>query len=388
MTTEKLSGIMPSATVKLNDMLVRLAREGKDIISFSVGEPDFPTPENIKNAAKKALDDGFTHYTPSNGILDLRRAITRKLKNDNNIVFKPSNVIVTPTKFAIYSTINALTEYGDKVLVPDPAWVTYIPAIKLAESKPVSYNLLNEEDFRIDEEDLKLKVEQSHNSLKLLIINTPGNPTGHVMSIDELKFIRDLAVDNNFTVLSDEVYEKLVYDGKHISIGSLDGMEDRTVTVNGFSKAYAMTGWRLGWLAADEEYIKDIIKLQQHSLTCASSFSQVAGIEALEGDQSSLEAMKREFRSRRDLMYSMMKEIPGLNPHKPMGAFYIFPDYDFDISSEALSKYILEKGLVGVTPGESFGRNGEKNLRFSYATSRENIVKGMESIAKVLEELR
>jgi len=374
----RVQHIPESATMRIADMTAKLRNEGRDIISFSLGEPDFETPENIRKAAKTALDRGETHYTQGSGIPELREAIAEKLKNDNNLDVSEADVLVTPgAKQAIFEAICTLIEEGDKVLLLDPAWVSYKAIIKFAGGKPVMVPV-SEQDGYVPV-DLQRYITRD---TKLLILNSPCNPTGAVYSKNAIKTIAETAEDYGVFVLSDEVYEKIIYGAKHHSIGSL--MPDRTITINGFSKAYAMTGWRLGYATAPTPILQGMLKIQQHSVSNAASFAQRAGVEALRGDQSAVRLMVAEFKKRRDLMIDGLRKI-GMGCARPRGAFYAFAKVSQFGSSVKVAEKLLQEALVAVTPGSAFGQNGEGYVRLSYATSRQNIERGIYRIGAVLE---
>lgn len=384
MVADRLGNMPESGTVRIANLVAKLKQEGRDVLSFSMGEPDFTTPENIREAAKRALDEGFTHYTPSAGLPELRDLIARKSIKENKIPCTASNVLVTPTKHAIFMSVLAMINQGDEVILPDPVWGTYDASIRLAGGKPRYAVLKQEEEFRMTSERV---AELITPKTRMIVINSPLNPTGSVLEKEDIKGIADLAKDHDITVMADEVYEHIIYEGEHLSIASLDGMFDRTITINGFSKTYAMTGWRLGWLVAPPEIFRAVNKLQSHSVTCAVSFVQKGGIEALSGPQDSVAAMREEFRARRDLVCDLIEEIPSLHCSKPKGAFYIFPSYDFEMNSEDFCTYILENANVGVTPGAAFGPNSEGYFRISYAASREALKEGLTRIKEALSRL-
>jgi len=371
--------IPQSATMKIADIAANLRREGRDIISFSLGEPDFETPENIKKAAKIALDRGETHYTQGSGILELREVIAEKLKTDNSLDVTSSDVLVTTgAKQAIFEAICTLIDEGDEVLLFDPAWVSYGAIVKFAGGKPAL--------VPVSERDGYAPVEfQSHitKDTKLLVLNSPCNPTGAVYGESVIKSIAQTAEDHGIFVISDEVYEKIVYGAKHHSIGTL--IPDLTITVNGFSKAYAMTGWRLGYATAPRSILQGMLKIQQHTVSNATSFVQRAGIEALSGDQSALRAMVAEFQTRRDLMVNGLARI-GIKCALPKGAFYAFAKVAQFGTSEQVTEQLLQGALVAVTPGSAFGPNGEGYVRMSYATSREDIAEGIRRIEESLQK--
>lgn len=376
--------MLESGTVRIANTVIRLKQEGVDVISFSMGEPDFPTPDNINQACIRSINEHFTHYTPSAGILELRKAVAERTRQDNGIPCTEANVIITPTKQAIFMTMMAMIDDGDEVILPDPTWGTYDACVRLAGGIPKYVQLDAETSYRMIPEKVADKIGPR---TKMILMNSPANPTGSVMTYDDIKGIADLAMDHGLYVLSDEVYEKVIFNGKHHSIASMEGMFDRTITVNGVSKTYAMTGWRLGWAIAPIELAKTLNTLQTHSLTCVTSFVQKAGVEALRGPQGSVKAMVDEFRARRDLIMSLIREIPTLHCPEPSGAFYIFPSYSQNMSSDDMATYLLEKAHVAVTPGSAFGPSGEGHFRISYACSRKDIVEGMHRIKKALEEL-
>ena len=372
----RIQHVPQSATMKMADIAARLKHEGRDIISFSLGEPDFETPENIKDAAKIALDRGETHYTQGSGIIDLREAIAQKLSTDNKLDVTSDDVLVTTgAKQAIFEAICTLVDEGDEVLLFDPAWVSYRAIVMFAGGKPIMVPVSEQNGF------LPAEVE-SHvtKNTKLIVLNSPCNPTGAVYDKNVVKSIAQLAEDYDIFVISDEVYEKIIYDAQHHCIGTL--IPELTITVNGFSKAYAMTGWRLGYATAPRSILQGMLKIQQHSVSNATSFAQRAGIEALSGDQSAVHAMVAEFQKRRDLMVDGLTRI-GVKCALPKGAFYAFANVASFGTSTQVAERLLQDALVAVTPGSAFGPNGEGYIRLSYATGRENIVRGIQRIEKL-----
>lgn len=380
MTATRLQNITESATIRISNLANELKSQGKDIISFSLGEPDFKTPEHIIEAAKSSLDRGETHYTPSPGIPELRRAIAEKFKTDNNIDTKPGNIIVTPgAKQAIFEVMLSVLDEGDEAIIFDPAWVSYDPCVKLAGANSIWARTKQDNGFSPLE-----PAEYITNKTKLIVLNSPCNPTGGVYDKSVLKEIADLAVDNNILVLSDEIYEKIIYDKKHISIGAMDDMQDLTITVNGFSKAYAMTGWRLGYVNAPKNVYDQMIKLHSHSVSQATSFIQYAGIAALEGDQTCIEDMVREFRQRRDILIAGLEEL-DIRCARPDGAFYAFADVSKYGSGTEVAELLLNKAFVATTPGAAFGSTGNDYIRISYATSQDRIRKALERMKTILQ---
>lgn len=383
-TAARLDRVKESGTVKITDAVGKLRKEGREIISFSVGEPDFDTPRPAIEAAKHALDTGKTHYVSAWGIPELREAIAKKSRDENGIPVEAANVMVTPAKQAIFYAILGLIEKGDEVLLPDPAWVSYEPLIELAGGKVVRVPATLETEFRMTPEAI---AERVTSKTKMLITNSPSNPTGGVATAEDVQGWADLARDHDFWLMSDELYEKVLYEGAHKSPAALPGMMERTITINGFSKAYAMTGWRMGWMLGEPGVMKQLIKLQQHSLTHPAAYSQYGALEALRMDQKPVRDMVEEFRARRDIVIKGLGEIPGWTVNEPKGAFYVFPKFDHKVTSMEMAERLLHDGGVATTPGIEFGPLGESHLRISYATSRENLKRGLEKIADVSRKL-
>jgi len=317
-----MESVPESGTVRIANLVSKLKEEGVDIISFSMGEPDFHTPDNIKAACERSLANNFTYYTPSAGIPELRRAVAERCRQENGIPCETSNILITPTKQAIFMTMLAMVDEGEEVIIPDIAWGTFEACARLAGGKVRYAQLSPEKAFRMTPESM---AEQITKRTKLVVLNSPSNPCGAVLTKDDVKGIADLAMDHELFVLADEIYDHLVFEGEHISISSLDGMFDRTITVNGFSKTYAMTGWRAGWVVAPKIIFKELNKLQTQSITCVTSFVQQACLEALRGPQDSVQAMKQEFMARRSLVHSLIEAIPSLHCPMPSGAFYMMP---------------------------------------------------------------
>ena len=381
----RLKPITPSPTVRLAAVVNEMKRRGEDVVSFSVGEPDFPTPAHIVDAAKKALDDGWTKYVASAGILQLREAIADTMKRENGIPCSPDGVIVAPTKHTIFLAIMGLVDPGDEVLFPDPGWVSYAPIVHLAGARPVPVRADESTAYEVTAESLEAAITPR---TKAVVINSPSNPAGSVFTKETMKGICDVVSDHDLFLISDEIYEKILYEGRHYSPASFDGMFERTVTVNGFSKTYSMTGWRLGWLAAEASLAKQLVKVQEHTITCAPGFVQIAGVAALQGPPSVVRGMVDEFRTRRDLMLQEFASLPGFHVSRPAGAFYFFPKYDLDLRSDEFAERLLTEAKVAVTPGSAFGEAGEAHLRFSYACSRDDIRKGMQRVRDFVRELK
>ncbi len=379
MTAKRLQKITESATLRISNLASELKSQGKDIISFSLGEPDFNTPGHIIEAAKASLARSETHYTPSPGIPELRKAIAQKLKIDNNIEAKAGNIIVTPgAKQAIFEVMLSVLQEGDEAILFDPAWVSYDPCVMLTGAKTVWVPSDPDKSFK----PVNL-AEYITKKTKIIVVNSPCNPTGGVYGRETLKEIADIAVDKNILVLSDEIYEKIIYDKEHISIGSMDGMQDMTITVNGFSKAYAMTGWRLGYVSAAKEIYDQMLKLHSHSVSQATSFVQYAGIAALQGDQTCVTDMVREFEARRNLLVRGLNKL-GIRCAMPDGAFYAFADVSEYGSGEKIAELLLNKAFVATTPGFAFGEAGNDFIRISYATSQERIKEALRRMEAVL----
>lgn len=363
-----------------------LEAQGKHIIHLEIGEPDFDTPPNIRNAAKKALDDGFTHYGPSPGLPPLRNAIAQYISNTRGIEVTPGQVVVTPGgKPIMFYTILACIDEGDEVIYPNPGFPIYESAIEFVGGKAVPLALKEEKAFAFDIEDLKKLIT---NKTKMLIINSPENPTGGVLTKEDIKQIAQLAIKHDLLVLADEIYSRSVYDGfEHFSIASVPGMQQRTVLLDGFSKTYAMTGWRLGYGVMPEELAKLVTQLQINSVSCTASFTQIAGVEALTGNQDEAEKMVAEFKRRRDVIVDGLNSIPGITCLKPLGAFYVFPNITgTGRTSRDLAEYLLNEAGVACLSGTAFGKYGEGYLRFSYANSVPNIEQALERIAKALKK--
>ncbi len=384
MVSNRLQEIPASGTIAISNLVSQMKAEGVDIVSFSMGEPDFTTPANIIDACCDSLNRGFTHYTPSTGIPELRAAVADFEHKVDNVPCTASNVLITPTKQAIFMIALAYINPGDEVILPDPSWVSYEACVRLAGGVPVYIPTKYEDEFVVDPALVEAAITPRTN---MIILNTPSNPTGGVIPGDVLKQIADIAIKYDLLVLSDEIYEAIIYEGKHTSMASLPDMFDRTLLVSGMSKSYAMTGWRLGWLVASEENIKAVNKLQSHSISCCVSFVQEAAVEALRGPQDARDDMVREFKKRRDLALDLIDEIPQLECNVPKGAFYVFPKYSVDMPSAKVAEVLLKEGHVAVTPGSAFGPGGEGFFRVSYATSEDQIREGFDRIKKTLAQL-
>jgi len=372
------------------EVLVRakaLEKEGRDIVHLEIGEPDFDTPNNIKEAAVKALKAGYTHYVPAAGIPELRKAIAEYLSESRGIDVDPEEVVVTPgAKPIIFFSILACVEPGDEVMYPDPGFPIYESMVNFVGAKPVPMPLKEENEFRIDNEDTVDKITKK---TKMIILNSPENPTGGVLGKDNLEAIVDRVKNReDLFILSDEVYCQIIYEGKHLSIASLPDMKEKTILLDGFSKTYAMTGWRLGYAAMRKDLAQKVTQLMINSNSCTCAFSQMAGVEALRGPQNETKKMVEEFRKRREVIVTGLNKIKGITCKKPHGAFYVFPNVkSLEMESKKLSDFILQKAGVAVLSGTAFGAYGEGYIRFSFANSVENIEKALKRISEALKTL-
>lgn len=366
----------------------KLEAEGRKIVHFEVGQPDFDTPANIKEAAKKALDQGVTAYSSNYGDIRLRRAIAEKLERMNHLKVDPTKEIMVTCggEEAVAAALFALLEKGDEVLIADPSYIPYSSLIKIAEAEPVYVPLDEKNGYCFDLEKLEAAIT---NKTKLLILCTPGNPTGTMMDEESLRKLAEICCRHDILVLADEAYEQVLYDGnKHISIASLPGMWERTITVQSFSKTYSMCGWRIGYLVAPAELMRIVVRAHQTVAMNACSFGQLGALEALTGPQDSLYAMLAEFDRRRLLLYNGLKEL-GIPCSRPQAAFYLFPDIgEFGMDSFTFAELLLDKYGVATVPGVEFGKNGENHLRISYATSFEDCQMGLHRIAQCVSDLR
>ncbi len=379
----RMGRVAPSATVRMAGMVAAKRAAGVDVVGFAAGEPDFDTPVHVREAAKRALDEGKTHYVPAGGIPELREAVAVKHRDQNAIdQAQASDVIITPTKQAVAQAILALVDDGDEVLLPDPAWVSYDPLVRLAGGTPVYVPLDAANGFTSDIDAMNAAVTKR---TKLIIHNSPCNPTGGADEPETIKGLADLCIDHDLYLLSDEIYEPIRYTGTHCSPASLDGMYERTVTVHGLSKSFAMTGWRIGWSLAPEPITKQMMKLQSHTITHPTSFAQYGAVEALTGPQDSVAEMLAAFTRRRQLVMDLLNDMPGVECPEPAGAFYVFPKVDCgDLDSLTIAERLIQEADIGVTPGSAFGPCGEGHLRISYATSEDRIEEGMGRLASWL----
>lgn len=392
MLSQRAKNIKPSPTLAIDARAKAMKAEGVDVINFGVGEPDFDTPENIKEAARKALRDGFTKYTPVGGTDKLKDAIREKLLRDNGLSYKRDEILVScGAKHSLYNIMQAFLDPGDEVIIPAPYWVSYPEQVVLAGAVPVFVRTREEEYFRLDPDAMS---EHITPKTKALILNSPSNPTGFTYERQRLERIAEICLRHGIHVISDEIYEKLLYDGtEHVSIASLEGdVKEKTIVVNGLSKSHSMTGWRIGYAAGPAELIKAMTAIQSQSTSNPTSIAQAAAVEALNGPQDSLKAMVAEFDKRRVRLVQGLNSIEGVRCLAPTGAFYAFPNtqalYRISpriASSSKLSMYLLEKAKVAVVPGDAFG--DDNHIRLSYATSIGDIEKGLERIKEALDAL-
>ncbi|MDF2505288.1 pyridoxal phosphate-dependent aminotransferase [Clostridium sp.] len=387
MIAKRVIGLGTEKAFEVLSKCKELEAQGKNIIHLQIGEPDFDTPKNIVEAGVNALRNGYTHYTPNSGMIEVKQAIVDYVKKYRNIETDKDEVVVVPGgKPTMFFTILALVESGDEVIYPNPGYPIYESLIRFVGGVPVPMPLVEENDFRVNIEDLSKKITSK---TKMIIINSPANPTGGILTKDDLSQIADLIRGKGIFVLSDEIYSRIVYDGDPVSIATMPGMKDYTIILDGFSKTYAMTGWRLGFGIMHKEIAKKVDRLIANSTSNTAAFTQLAGKEALEGPQTDVDNMIAEFRRRRDYIVDRLNSIEGISCKKPEGAFYVFPNIKgTGLKSEALADYLLNEANVAVLDGASFGEYGEGHIRLSYATSMENIEEALNRIEKALKLLK
>lgn len=393
--SDRLNRLSPSATLAMSQKSSELKAQGVDVINLSVGEPDFNTPDHIKEAAKKAIDENYSRYSPVPGYPDLKNAIVAKLKNENGLDYKPSQILCSNgAKQSVCNAIMALINSGDEVIIPAPYWVSYPQMVKLADGEPVIIEAPIEQDFKITPEQLEAAITPK---TRALILCSPSNPTGSVYSTEELETLKNVLLKHErVIVLADEIYEHINYVGKHASMAQFDDIKDRVVIINGVSKAYAMTGWRIGFIAAPEWIVKGCNKLQGQYTSGPCSVSQKAAEAAYTGDQQCVEDMRKAFERRKNLIVKLAKEIPGFEVNEPHGAFYLFPKCSYYFgkkdgdrvinNSTDFAMYLLEVGHVATVGGDAFG--SPECFRMSYATSDENIVEAMKRIKETVARLK
>lgn len=382
-----LQSVPPSATVAVSDKARRLKAEGRDIIALAGGDPDFATPQHIVDAAVNAMREGDTHYPPAKGKPALIDAIVTKLERENGVKVQPSQVVVTPGgKWGLYIAMAAMVNPGDEVIILDPSWVSYGPIVTLCGATPIRITLPSDDNFRITEGALR---EHVTGHSKVLMVNSPNNPTGRVLTRDEINAIVAVATEHDLFVISDEVYEHLIYDGaEHYSLAAEPGMTERTITANSFSKTYAMTGWRLGWFAAPEPIAKLAMKLQTQSVTSATSFVMAGGVAALNGPQDCVKEMVDSYAERRRFMLDALANISGIECAPIEGAFYLFPRFpNSKKNSLELADALLDQADIAATPGIAFGEAGEGHVRFTIATAMKDLKRAVERLERVAPKL-
>lgn len=389
----KNMAISPSPTLSIDAKFKEMKANGEDVVGFGCGEPDFDTPQYIKDAAIKAIQEGFTKYTPASGTLDLKKAVAEKFKKDNGLDYEAKNVVISNgAKHSLVNAFSAILNPGDEVIVPAPFWVSYPEMIKMADGIPVVLNTTEENGFKFSAKELE---EAINEKTKALVLNSPSNPTGMVYTREELEAIADVCVKHQIFVIADEIYEKLIYDGEHVSIASFnDEIKDLTITINGVSKSYAMTGWRIGYAVANEKIAKIMANIQSHAASNPNSIAQAATLAALKGPQDEVEKMRLVFKERRDYMANRINSIDGVSCTMPQGAFYIMMNIEKLIGktiagtvitgSDAFAETFLNVAKVALVPGKGFG--ADNYLRWSYATSMENIKEGLDRLENFLKQ--
>ena len=388
----RLDGITPSATMTMKIKADELAQQGRDVLSFAVGEPDFPTPENVCEAARAAMAEGFTKYTAASGITELKEAIVAAIGRDLGVSYEPGQVLVSNgAKHSLMNVFQTLVEPGDEVIILAPYWVTYPDQIRLCEGEPKVIMTRGEDDFQPDVEQVRAAVTDR---TVAIVVNTPCNPSGAVYSRGVIQALAELAVEQDLVIISDEIYKHIIFDGvEHISPATLgDEVKARTLIVDGVAKSYAMTGWRIGWLVGDAEFVSAAGRLQSQGTSCPNTIAQKAAVEALNGPQDSVEEMRRQFEARRDLVMAMMADIPGVACSRPVGAFYAFPDVTEHYGrtlrgakvedSTAMCEYLLTEAFIGLVPGVAFG--ADDYIRLSFACSTEELEQGLARMKQAL----
>ncbi len=390
--SQKISKVSPSSTLAIDSKFKAMKAEGIDVVGFGAGEPDFDTPDYIKEAAIRAIQEGKTKYTPASGTLELRKAICEKFQRENGLTYTPDQIIVSNgAKHALVNTFMSILNPGDEVIVPAPFWVSYPEMVKIADGVPVILYTKEEDNFKFTAQQLE---EAITDKTRAVILNSPSNPTGMVYTEEELKAIADVVVKHNIYVISDEIYEHLIYEGKHISIASFgEEIKDLTIIINGVSKTYAMTGWRIGYSAANKEITKVMANLQSHASSNPNSIAQSATVAALSGGDKEIEAMKKEFSARRNYMVERINSIDGLSASMPQGAFYVLMNISkikgrtlagvTINTSDDLANVLLEKAKLALVPCSGFG--ADDYMRWSYATSMENIKEGIDRLENFLK---
>jgi aspartate/methionine/tyrosine aminotransferase len=385
---ERMAGIPFSGIREVFEEVMRREQAGEKIINLNIGRPDFDTPRHIKEAAKTALDEGKVHYASNYGIVELRQALAQQMAREQRLSYDPATeiVITVGANEGILLAMMGLLDPGDEVLIPDPIWLHYFYCARMAGAVPVSVPLREDQAFVPHVDDFRSRITPK---TKMLLLNSPHNPTGAVASAAALAQLAQLAQEYDLFVVADEIYEAMVYDDyQHISIGSFEHMKARTVIINGFSKKYSMTGWRLGWVAADQALVSAMIRIHQYTTVCATTFAQWGAYAAVTGPQDEVKAMVAEFDRRRLLVYNALKAMPGVRVTKPHGAFYIFPNITATgKTADELTRYLLDTAKIALVPGSVFGEYGAGYLRISYATSYDNLAIAMHAMQRALEKL-
>lgn len=381
--TQTAQGITP---FDMKVMTRELEDKGINVVHLEIGEPDFETPENIKQAGIKAIQDGHTHYAPAQGLPELRAAVAEYIQSSRHIPVAPEEVVIMPgAKNVIFYTMMALLNPGDEVIMPEPGYYPYDSNAKLFGGIPVPLPLRESQDFSFDREEFVKRVSKR---TRLIVLGSPHNPTGSMLSVPDLELIAQIALENDIYVIADEIYSQIVYEQPFSSIISLSEMKERTILLEGFSKTYAMTGWRLGYSITNKKLARIFSKLMLASNSCVATFVQIAGIEALRGPQNQVETMRQQYQKRRDLIVAGLNQIPGLSCRQPKGAFYVFPNITaFGKTADEMTRYLLYEGRVAVVPGSLFGAFGEGYIRISYATSPENLSEALHRLQEVLIKL-
>jgi len=383
---DRAASLAPSLTLAIDSKAKQMKAEGIDVVGFGAGEPDFDTPQHIKDACVKALAEGFTKYTPGSGIPELRQAVADKFKRDNGLTYKTSQIIISSGgKHSCFNVIMATCQQGDEVIIPAPYWLSYPEMVKLAGAKPVIITTTDKTEFKVTPEQLRAAITPN---TRLFVLNSPSNPTGSLYSRDEIRALGDICVEKGVLIMSDEIYEKLVYDGaEHTSVAAFSQAHyDHTIVVHGLAKAYSMTGWRLGYLAAPEPIAKAIDAIQSHSTSNPTSFAQKGGVAALNGPQDHLALWLAEYAKRRSYAHQRLNSIPGISCVNAKGAFYLFPKISgLGLSSSVFCSRLLDEEKVAAVPGIAFG--ADEYLRISYATSLANIEKGLDRLDRFARRL-
>ncbi|MBU5669709.1 pyridoxal phosphate-dependent aminotransferase [Peptoniphilus sp. MSJ-1] len=387
--SKKFDKVSPSGIRQVNEKTIQMEREGKKVYHFEIGRPDFETPQVIKDATIESIKRGDVFYTSNYGIMSLREAVAEKLRTENNLDYNAKEILITAgASESIFDTYQLILEPGDEILLPNPCWPNYVNTAHIMRAEPVRYSLDSEKDFQIDFEELEGLVTEK---TKAMVIITPSNPIGSMLTKETLEKLADFAKRKDILIIADEIYEKITFGNKeHISIASIDGMKERTITINGFSKTFSMTGFRLAYIAAPENFIKTLNIVHQQNTSCATSFVQYAGITALKEAHEDVEKMVEEYKRRRDYIVEKVNSIEGLSLNVPDGAFYAFIDIRGlgGVHSDEFCKYLLDEYCVATVAGTEFGTKGEGFIRFSYASSYEDIVEGLERLEQACDHFR